>query len=254
MNKSTPNKISAFLVDDEERGISSLSQLIHNYCPTVNIVGSAQNIDLAYTHIMATKPQLVFLDIAMPPHTGFDLLKMFANIPFKVIFVTAFNDFALQAIKFSALDYLLKPVNVDELKTAVEKVKQHHASIFTNQFEVAWQHFKKPLQTNKVVIISKDGYYFIELKDVLYCKSDGAYTEFHLQNNEVIVSSKNLGDYEPLLEQNNFFRTHKSFMVNVSFVKSISKIDMPEAVLINKQKVPIAGRRLDDFLLAMQSY
>ena len=237
----------AIIVDDEERSRRILKSFIKSYCPVVQLVAEAEDIDSAYNAILESKPELVFLDIDMPPYTGFDLLKKFDNIPFEIIFVTAYDYYAIDAIKFSALYYILKPIKVEELKAAIEK-----ASIkLNNHSDVTTKYIKQlnPSSLNRIVINTMKDSKLISLEEILYIESENIYSTFHLVGDKKITcSQKNLSDYEDLLSDKGFFRTHRSFLVNIKQIDSLLKTEGGEILLKNKITLPLARRRKEDFL------
>jgi two-component system LytT family response regulator len=239
--------MKAILVDDEERSRRILKNFIKSYCPTVSVIGEADNIDTAYNAIIEHQPNLVFLDIDMPPFTGFDLLKKFDRIPFEIIFVTAYDYYAIDAIKFSALYYILKPIKVEELKAAIEKATnklQNHSEITTKYIQQL-----NPVSLDRIVINTAKDSKLLSLEDILYIESDSVYSTFHLQNDQkVTCSQKNLSEYEELLGDKGFFRSHRSFLVNLKHILSVQKQDGGELVLKNKMTIPLARRRKEDFL------
>ena len=237
----------AIIVDDEERSRRIIKSFIKSYCSIVQVVDEAEDIDSAYHSILEFKPELVFLDIDMPPYTGFDLLKKFDSIPFEIIFVTAYDYYAIDAIKFSALYYILKPIKVEELKAAIEK-----ASIkLNNHSEVTTKYIKQlnPSSLDRIVINTMKDAKLIVLDEIFYIESENIYSTFHLVGDKKITcSQKNLSDYEELLSDKGFFRTHRSFLVNMKQIESLLKIEGGEILLKNKITLPLARRRKEDFL------
>ena len=215
--------MNAILVDDEERGIVALKGLLNRYCTEITIVSSATDIFTAAALIRKHKPDVVFLDIAMPGGNGFQLLDMFEVIDFEVIFVTAYQEYAINALKLSALDYLLKPVNIGELQLAVRKLIEKRKG----SDRINLQHFKdtwsKSLPLNKIVISDASGHHFLDINDIVYCEADENYTHFFLLNNRKYTTSKALKDYEEIFMQHHFFRTHKSYLVNLNHVAAVNK-------------------------------
>lgn len=237
----------AIIVDDEERSRRILKSFIKSYCPVIQLVAEAEDIDSAYKSILESKPELVFLDIDMPPYTGFDLLRKFDSIPFEIIFVTAYDYYAIDAIKFSALYYILKPIKVEELKAAIEK-----ASIkLNNHSDVTTKYIKQlnPASLDRIVINTIKDAKLISLEEILYIESENIYSTFHLVGDKKITcSQKNLSDYEELLSDKGFFRTHRSFLVNMKQIDSLIKMEGGEILLKNKSTLPLARRRKEDFL------
>lgn len=241
--------LNAIIIDDEVRSLENLSLLLSKYCPEVTILCTADNINDAYTEIEKHKPELIFLDIDIPPDTGFDLLKKYDTIPFEVIFVTAYDFYAIDAIKFSALYYILKPIKADELKSAIEKAKKKlstNNSTTTNFFKQLDISNSKP---SRIIINTIKETELIELKNIYYLEAESLYTTFYLKDGKKITcSQKNLKDYEELLSDKGFFRTHRSYLVNVNEVDYVDKSEGNEVILKNKMSIPLARRRKEEFL------
>lgn len=213
--------LNAIVVDDEKPSREALSTYIMDFCPNVKVVSECDNAKSAYQSILEHQPKLVFLDIEMPNGDGFDLLRMFKRIDFKVIFVTAFSEYALRAFRFSATDYLLKPVKVDELVDAVAKVHQELSLQYTNlnlQILMEGLTRKEPI-TNDLVIPSTKGFRVVKIPDLIMCEADGYCTHFYLIGKEKITSSKNLKHYEELLSNHQMMRVHHSNLINLNHVK-----------------------------------
>jgi two-component system LytT family response regulator len=213
--------LTAIVVDDEKPSREALSTYIRDYCPNVKIVAQCDNAKAAWQSILENQPKLVFLDIEMPNGDGFDLLRMFKRIDFKVIFVTAFSEYAIQAFRFSATDYLLKPVKVDELVDAVAKVGLELALQHTNlnlQILVEGLARKEP-NPHDLVIPSTKGFKVVKIPDLIMCEADGYCTRFYLTGKEKITSSKNLKHYEELLRNHQMMRVHHSNLINLHHVK-----------------------------------
>jgi two-component system, LytTR family, response regulator len=242
--------ITAILVDDETRSLENLSNMLKKYCPDVEILATCQSIDQAYADIIDKKPQLIFLDVDMPPYTGFDLLDRFDDLPFEVIFVTAFDHYAIDAIKFSALYYILKPIRVDELKKAIEKAHKKLGISTVNYFNKIKDENN---QIKRLVIKNQKGMDMIELDHIIYLEADNVYTVFQLIGAKQIVSSKSLKDYELMLTDKGFFRSHKSFIVNLSHVKNLDTHDGNQINLSENTKVYLSERKKDAFLKIVSS-
>lgn len=239
-------KINAVIIDDEERSILLNKTMLVNYCPEVNIKAIYDTVDLAYEGILLHKPDLVFLDVDMPPYTGFDLLRRFETIKFEIIFITAFNQYAIDAIRFSALDYLMKPVNTDELQTAVKKA--HSRILSKNPIEnESYQHLLQSSDISKLVIRSHNGIELVSIADILYFEAKGAYTEF-VTTTRRLVSSKNFGEYEDMFQDKGFFRIHRSYMINFSHFKALERNDGDEILLNHTDdRLPLSNRRKQEF-------
>jgi two-component system LytT family response regulator len=242
--------IRAILIDDEPKNNRILKLMLEEFCPQVQIEGQADNAEEGVKLIQETTPDLVFLDIEMPYGSGFDLLDKLKPINFEVIFITAFNNYSLKAIKYSALDYLLKPVNIDELITAVNKAADKVATRHVNaRIDNLLYNLKRPGNgIQKIALPSKEGYVFVLLTDIIRCESKNGYTTFYIRDMEKIVSSKNVKEYEPILTDNIFFRIHNSHIVNLNYIKKYHRgrggyIEMEDGALIE-----VATRRKDELM------
>ncbi|SOD19840.1 LytR/AlgR family response regulator transcription factor [Pedobacter xixiisoli] len=234
--------MKAILIDDEISNLENLRTLLEKHCPQVNIVAAAQNVNDAVNAIEIYLPDLVFLDIQMGKQTGFDVLKALPHRNFEVIFVTAYDQYGIQAVKFAALDYLLKPVDIDELKTAVNKASQKLAAqTQTSQLDFLLQQLKRPeATTSKIALPMQSEIRYIALSEIIRCEADNTYTFFYLTDNEKILVSKSLKEYADLLKPNGFLRTHQSHLVNPAFVKSWLKEDGGVLLLASGDKIPIS--------------
>lgn len=254
------NSISALIVDDEAKSRNILQNLLLKYCPQVNIVGSANSIDDAFSLFSQHHPQLIFLDVEMPPDTGFDLLKRLPTLDFEVIFVTGFDHYAMQAIKFHALDYLLKPVNIDELILAVKKVEVAvKKQIDSQRLQMLLNNLGNPNPgSRQVAIPTAEGRIFIPVEQVLYCQADGKYTWIILETGKKLISTTNLGEYEKILplssvpQNHRFFRIHHGYLVNLFFIKRYNGKEN-YVQMNNGEKINIAQRRKAKFLEVMDN-
>lgn len=234
-------QISAVIIDDEERARSSLHTLLKEFCPEVNVIKLCSNVPEAVLAINKLRPQLVFLDIEMPEYNGFELLSFFREIDFEIIFVTAYNEYALKAFEVSAVDYVLKPVDIDKLKIAVDKaIKKTGSYDIQNRIEVLKETFRTE-QFNKIALPMADGLLFVETSEIVFLAADGAYTELWLKNGSKILVSKKLKFFEDVLDKRpNFFRSHRSYIVNINFIKKYNKAD--NALTLDNGKTVIISR------------
>ncbi|MGZ4060270.1 MAG: LytR/AlgR family response regulator transcription factor, partial [Bacteroidia bacterium] len=215
-------RIKTLLVDDETDSREVLLSLLGNYFPEVEVVGEAANVADAYELINAKKPQLVFLDIQMPKSSGFDLLKKFEDVPFEVVFITSFDKYAINAIKFSALDYLLKPVEIEDLSFAIKKamksieLKNNSGAQIINLIHS----LDTDVKERKIAIHSGEKVKFLSELNIVYVEGDGRYCRVTMLNNEVFTTAKNLKDFEDYFERtNNFVRVTKDFVINIRHIK-----------------------------------
>ena len=249
--------LKAILIDDEPRGISSMQKLLLINCPDVHVVGSCTDANEAIEMIKNFHPDLIFLDIAMPVKNGFELLKEVKGIDFEVIFVTAHNQYMIEAFHFSAIDYLLKPVEDNLLVEALERAKNRIAEKAGNKNIETFLYNLKQKQTPqkmRLCIPSLKGFQVIELDDILYAESSGNYTNLFFANQKMVCTSKPLHEYETLLEDAGFVRIHKSILVNLLHVKEYLRGEGGSVILSNGHEVEVARRKKDVFLTKMKEY
>lgn len=241
---------TTLIVDDEAHARESLSKMLSLNFPNIQVLGSASSADEAYDKIIKLNPDLLFLDIEMPNGTGFDLLTRFAKPTFKVVFVTGFDQYALNAIKFSALDYLLKPINAKELKETVQKATYQ----LSNQNGLGdLKNLLSTLQNprnrkNKLAIPTQQGLEMVEIQEIVRCEAANGYTIIHLRNDKPLLSSRDLKTYQELLDEYDFFRIHDSHLVSHLHIQKVLNEDGGVVMMSNDIKLPIARRRKSEFL------
>lgn len=212
--------VKAILVDDEQHGLETLSILLGDYCPDVKVMEKCSSAKKALEAIEKIKPDLVFLDIEMPVMNGFELLEQFDQIPFTVIFTTSYDQYAIKAIRFSALDYLLKPVDPKELVTAVHKVSRQKLSPTSEQLQLLMDQLQnKEKQFTKIAVPTLEGFELIPADEVMYCEADDNYTHLLLKNKTKVTASRSLKEMEEQLKEfPTFVRVHHSYIVNLNEV------------------------------------
>ena len=232
----------AILIDDEISNLENLRTLLEKHCPQVTIMATAQSVCAAVDAIEKFLPDLVFLDIQMGEQTGFDVLKLLPRRNFEVIFVTAYDQYGIQAVKFAALDYLLKPIDIEELIDAVHKAEYKLATqIKTSQLDFLLQQLKKPdTNVSTIALQMQSEIRYVTLSEIIRCEADNTYTYFFLANSEKILVSKSLKEYADLLRPNGFLRTHQSHLVNPKYVKSWLKEDGGILLLTTGEKIPVS--------------
>jgi two-component system, LytTR family, response regulator len=241
--------IKTLIVDDEDNVREVMRKLLNEYCENVSVVAEANSVKSGINAIKKYNPDLVLLDIKMGDGTGFDLIDNIETINFKVIFVTAFEEYAVKAFKFSALDYILKPVDPDELIEAVkrtEEVMQHEMQLQLSAFSSNMENTDVPRK--KLVLKTLDNIFLVKLEDITYCESDGAYTKFHSFDQKEIMVSRSLKEYQEMLSDQGFFRVHKSFLINLSHILRFEKTDGGFVVLTNEDRVPVSSRKKDQLM------
>lgn len=241
------------IVDDEKRIRNALTGILKLHCPNITMVAEAEDVDSAIKVINEHAPDVVLLDIKMPGGTGFDLLKKMMPIQFKVIFITAFDKHALQAFKFSAVDYLLKPVMPEELIAALKRTEEQLSAENNNSKLKTFMSNLSGLtkETKKIILNSQDKMHIISVPDVIRCEADGNYTSFVLANKRTITVSKPLKEYDEMLTPLGFFRSHHSHLVNLSFVDLLDKRDGGLLIMKDGSEVPVSVRKQSELVAAL---
>jgi two-component system, LytTR family, response regulator len=243
--------LTAIIADDEERGRTVIRELLHRYCPQVKVMAECSNAKEAKQAILESNPDMVFLDISMPGDNAFDMLRQLEEIAFEIVFITAHSQYTLDAFRYSALDYLLKPVSEDLLIEAVakaqhrldeKKVNRRLETLLYNSSRESVSHGKK------ICIPGIKGFLVVEVRDIIYLEADSCYTCFHLADGKKITSAKTIGEYEEVLEEPAFFRVHKSFVVNLHYMKEYVKGDGGYIILNNGEKIEVSRRKKEEFL------
>jgi len=253
----TPSPLRTILVDDEPRGLNSLEKLLQINCPEVTTVATCSNVDAAIEKIRQLQPDLVFLDIAMPVKDGFDLLKELKDVLFEVIFITAHNQFMIEAFHFSAIDYLLKPVDDDLLIDAVQRAKKRIGDKAGSKNIEAFLHNmqqRHSASNMKLCIPSLKGFQVIDLEDILYGEASGNYTIFYFTDQRSVCTSKPIHEYEALLADSGFVRIHKSCLINLLHVKEYIRGEGGSIKISGGQELEVSRRKKDLFLSKMKQY
>lgn len=242
--------IKALIIEDEQKSREMLAMLVEKNCPQLEIVGLGKNVKEGIDLINSAKPDLVFLDISMPDGTGFDLLEAVQGKKFELIFTTATDKHALKAIKYSACDYLLKPIDIEELKLAVEKVLQKkNAGPSMDNLQFLIQQLKKADDNyQKITLPTGNAYEIINIKDIIRCEADASYTHFHLVGGKKLMVSASLKHYEDLLPENEFIRVHHQHLINMNHVTRYLKQDGGYAVMSDGTQIEISRRKKDAFM------
>lgn len=243
--------IRSIIVDDEPHCSNRLEELLRNYCrQTVQVIGTFDTIEKAIAGIAGLKPDLVFLDIQLHDQTGFDLLSQIPKIDFEVIFVTAYDNYAIKAFKFSAIDYLLKPVDPDDLLQAVDKlqrVMQHQE--LTEKFGALLHNLKaNSPATRKITVPTSKGLVFLSIDDIIRCEASVNYTTIFLKDKQQLMVAKTLKDFEDILSDYQFFRIHNSHLINLNYIKTYHKGKGGYVVLADNTSLEVSTRRKDLFL------
>jgi two-component system, LytTR family, response regulator len=242
--------IKTIIVEDEMHSMYVLNDFISQLAPDITVLGAATHIDKAVELIENNMPDLVFMDVRIGDGTGFDVLKKLTNRSFELIFITAYDNYALDAFRFSAVDYLLKPVGMNEFEEAVQRARKRLAEKKQLQNIDVLLHnlVQKSDQHKKINIATINGYDFVELSNIVWCKSENTYTTFYLADRAKITSSRNLGYYEELLVRNDFCRIHHGVIVNMQMIKKYVKGKGGYVTMADGTELEVSQRRKNDFL------
>jgi two-component system, LytTR family, response regulator len=244
--------ITAIIIDDEAKGRLALREKLSTYCPQIKLLAEAANGQEALMLIQHHKPQLIFLDIEMPRMNGFEMLNELVEKNFHIIFTTAYDQYAIKAIKYAAFDYLLKPIDIEELKTAIEKIDTKETNQTKKQVELLQQNMQHPKkQLNKLAIPTLEGLLFYDINDIVHLEANSNYTNIYLANKTKITASKTLKEFEELLPGDTFFRTHHSYLINLNYIKRYIKGDGGQIELQNGNFVDVSRRKKEEFLKAI---
>ena len=247
--------LRAIVVDDVEVIRKKNIEVIKINCPNITIIGESDNVENGVRLIKQLTPDIVFLDVEMTDGTGFDLLQRLKPINFKVIFITGYEDFAIRAFRFSAIDYLLKPVDPNELIDAVKKVEESLSNEISNlKFNTLFANLERSKDLQKMILKTSDKIYSVNIQDIVSCESDKNYTTFHFINSPMLVVSTNLKEYERLLQPFNFFRTHQSHLINMLYFDYFIKSDGGNTIIMkDKRNIPLSIRKKEEFLAFIEA-
>jgi len=251
--------IRVVIIDDEQDAINSIELIINEYCFNAEVVGMASSAAEGRNVILSQKPDLVFLDIEMPRGNGFDLLEMLPERNFEIVFITAYNNFAIKAFKYSAIDYILKPIDIDEFVEAVEKAEKRINLVKGNsapkedKYSVLLDNIKTS-KPSKIMVSTSEGQIYIDISNILRIEAEGSYSTLFLKDNNKILVSKNLKEFENMLADNSFYRPHNSHLINLEHVKKYVLKDGGYIEMTDETIVPISRRRKEAFIEHMQNF
>lgn len=242
--------LRAIVVDDIETIRKKNIAVIKAHCPNIAIIGEADSVQSGVVLIRQIVPDIVFLDVEMPDGTGFDLLQKLKPIQFKVIFITGHEDFAIRAFRFSAIDYLLKPLDPQELIESVRKAEESlNKEVIELKLNTLFSNLERPKNLQKLILKTADKIYSVNIQDIMHCESDKNYTTFYFVNAPKLVVSTTLKEYETMLKPFDFFRAHQSHLINLLYFDHFIKSDGGNTIVMkNKNKIPLAIRKKEEFL------
>lgn len=242
--------IRCIIVEDEKKSRETLKGLLERFCPDVMVSAEADGFRTGKQAILEHEPDMVFLDIEMPDGSGFKMLESLDAIDFEIVFTTAFEQFAIKAIRYAALDYLLKPISPEELIAAVEKVKERkNKKNNLKNIQVLLSNLKPgALESKKIILNTAEKIHVVEIDRIIRCESDNYYTHFYLEDGNHLLISKTLKDVESLLDGHNFIRPHKSHLINIRFIQNFIRDEGGVITLRNGDKIPVSRRKKEKIL------
>lgn len=243
------NMLRTVIIDDEDLVRGAIRKLLTLYCPQVKLCGEGHNVQSGLKVIRDLHPHLVLLDIRMDDGTGFDLLHTVENIDFRVIFITAYEKYAVEAFRFAAVDFLLKPIDPEELVNAVRRAETLIQEHFNSQLQALEENLRTELrQKKKIVLRTQENVHLVELQHITFCESDGSYTFINTIGGDRILITRTLKEFDDMFCDSGFYRVHKSYLVNMTHVKRFEKHEGGYIILNNGQKIPVASRKREELL------
>lgn len=249
-------KIKTVIIEDETNARKALENMLAFYCPYIEVAGYAVSVKEGVSLIDKAKPDLVLLDVHLEDGTGFDVLQKLKKTHFRIVFVTAHDQYALQAIKLSAIDYLLKPIKPEELRFAMSKVQKalEEEEQINLQVETIIENYSKPSRDKKIILNTNSEIFVVEIKHLVHCEANENYTTIYIEGKHNILISKTLKEFEEMLSPYGFFRIHQSHLINLQFVDSYVKRGGGKVHLKTEETLPVSLRKKESFLKALQSY
>ena len=247
----------AIIIEDEEQGLNNLKNMLAEHCSDISIIGEAGSVKSGNKLLKSVQKDIdvAFLDISLPDGLVFQMLNDLDKINFEIIFVTAYEEYAIRACQYSSIGYILKPIDPDDLKESVNRIaiSKGRDTQITNRLDVFNQHyFNKPNPFKKISISALDGIYFINIQDIIRCEAEDNYTHIHLSNGDKITASKTIKAYEDMLGSVNFYRVHKSHLINLNYMKKFVKGDGGYLVMDDSKKIEVSRRRRPAFMEQMR--
>ena len=241
--------LNCIIVDDELKSRESLKILIEDFCEGVTVKALCQNISEAIDAIDSYKPDVVFLDIQLQRETGFDLLNQIKSVDFEVVFTTAFSEYAIKAFKYSAIDYLLKPIDIGELRISLSKVDKKSSRAVGDRLQQLLHNLRAgPSENYKLALPTTDGLLFVKVGEILYCQAASNYTEIILTDNRKYIVSRTLKEYEDMLAEQNFYRIHHSYLINLNEIKKYVRGEGGYVIMNNDKSLDVSKRKKEGFL------
>jgi two-component system LytT family response regulator len=240
--------IKAILIDDEKNSLEMLEWLLHTYCPEVQIAAMCNSGEAGIIAITEHQPDLVFLDIEMPKMNGFEMLEKIKDVRFALVFTTAYDQFAIRAFRYAALNYLLKPIDPDELKNTIERLKEKNASPTKEQMDLLFQSLiPSHKQVDRIALSTADGLIFVQTKEISYCRADSNYTHVILLNGQDILVARTLKELDEVLAGKDFYRIHNSYLININQIVKFVRGDGGYIIMPDNTEITIARSKKDEF-------
>jgi two-component system, LytTR family, response regulator len=241
--------LKCIVIDDEFKSRESLKALIEKFCENITVSAVCQNGEEAIAAIAEVRPDIIFLDIQLQKETGFEILERLSKIEFEVIFTTAFSEFAIKAFKFSAIDYLLKPIDINDLKLSIEKARKRIVGNIAQRIAELGENLKTQNSKNsRLALPSSDGLVFINVDEIVYCEATGNYTNIYMNDDRKFLVSRTLREYDDLLEDQDFFRIHNSYVINLKCLKKYIRGEAGQVDLANDKTLDVSKAKKKSFL------
>lgn len=244
--------IKAVIVEDEVKGLNNLKNLLDQYCPEIKVVGEADSVEQGVKVLRSKKPDLAFLDISLPDGLVFQLLNQIRPIDFEVIFVTAYEEYAIKACEYSSIGYILKPIDPDVLKEAVDRIQDRRANESDRRLEIFNSYYNNPNAFTKMSIAALDGIYFVNIRDIVRFEAEDNYTHIFLKSGERLTASRTIKSYEDMLAPFNFYRVHKRHVINLNYMRKFVKGDGGYLVMDDDIQIEVSRRRRPAFMEQMK--
>jgi len=245
--------MKAIIIDDEAKARRVIQAMLAEHCPDIEVITTADDVPSGVKAINREMPDVVFLDIEMPGYTGFQLLDFFDDVSFEIIFTTAYSDYAIKAFEVSAIDYLLKPIQIDQLVKAVNKVKSKQKSQLNEKIEALKLNLNETNQLSKIALPVADGFLFVKPEDILYLKAESSYTRIFLTDDKDLLVTRTLKEFEKLIDHPHFMRIHRSYLINLNHIKQYVRSDGGHIEMDNKDIVYFSKDKKEELLGAFST-